>query len=41
MMSKNVLAAGIDIGGTNTVFGLLNHLSQYKLKTFLAESFSK
>ena len=40
-MSKNVLAVGIDIGGANTVYGLVYHLSRKKLKTFLIESFSK
>jgi len=27
-MNKNALAVGVDIGGTNTVFGLVNHLSR-------------
>jgi len=27
-MSKNVLAVGIDIGDTNTVFGLVDHSNQ-------------
>ena len=26
MMNKNTLAVGIDIGGTNTVFGLVDHI---------------
>ena len=41
MMNKNALAVVIDIGGANTVYGLVDHLSLEKLKNFLAESFSK
>ena len=36
-MNKNALAVVIDIGGGNTVCGLVDHLSLQKLKNFLAE----